>query len=1634
MRKLLLLMSLILFTGFCSAQLSVNLQQPPPNQLRATDIWKITIINSGKSTLQVTINGTLELSGEGIIIEGNSNIISLPSGIKRITYDDIKTGSVTFKSGKWREAFTRTGNAPSGDYTICVHVKDQSGEEIGTSCTDQNVAITSAPALNSPADGGTIQAQQPPVFTWMPPRPMPSGQVIYKLKIVEILGNQSPNIAIQRNPALFEKSDIRSTMFQYPVSARQIELGKQYAWTVQAFNSSGQAIGENNGTAQQFTFSTVAPPHQLRSMAAPNPDTTASGSSNSTSATSGNGSAAIGDTIRAGLNGEFKAIVAQITTEADSSLTGKATVYMHWLMTSVAVEFKKIRIDSTKRLISGGIVTSESGSSNTSYQAYPKAWALSLLSGPGVANVVDNTINWTNNQINNLVTWTNGLNFGQPSINYNSNIPPPPIPNNALKMPFGLQFNNGNQKLVITEIIFEKDESKINFLAQEQFTKSATVYKLGFAGKYFKIHPNSIDFSSGRVELAEDISIPNTSANPKMTLNFEQGTDSSGCYVEWDSAGITEVNVGIDVTFSRDWLLPVPTSNDTVTATFTGNGTSLQDILLTGVIPHCEIVGTNGLKIEADTISLDLSDTRNPDGMYFPKNYTNDTSSAAKLQWEGLYIKSFGLTLPDTWKTGANPTQVIATDLIIDDFGVTMKMLATNVVTFSTGKVANLSASLDTLRISMLKGSLTDGSAKGLIVLPISKDTVTNSLRYTATFSQAANVNTFQIVIVPIEPINADILKGKMTLDPTSNITALISPNLKQLSVSLNGSFKWDNPNLVPPAASSAFRALGIQGIKMEMDFENIGLVYKHTTSSDSLTFSPGTWSFASPQKFLANFPVSIKKVYYKSLSTVAPSNSNSKELFRGALMIDIVADLTEDIGGSTTVGAAFAVELNTSTIKFKPEFKGVFIDSIAVHANLPAVNIEGSICFRDNDPVYGNGYLGTLSVAFTPVGISANALVEFGNTNYQNGSTLYRYWRVEADVLLPPPGIPFLPGIAFRGFGGGAYYNMDATLTTSTQTPSGKKYTFKPKYSTFGLKVAAVIATTPKEETFNADVSLDAQFSKAQGLIFIAFNGDFYVGAGLTTLKRAKAEVKGNVNVSYNFPDKHFNLSASVLVDAPPIKTPNPANLVLDINGKLNQWYFKFGEPTSNPSSLVSVDVFNVHLYQYLMFGNHITPPTGFTQTFKDGYHGVFGTYPGMAVSTAGVTNLNTATGKGLALGVGFAFNKNLNFNVIGSYDASLALGAGAELDLAFAEYNGMNCENPAERIGINGWQASGDIGFYAYVVASIKNTSNGNTWQLADIRAGGWLTGKFPNPVYVAGAVQGLVKIGHFTTWTHALGDWYYHSIHDYGWGPCVHLQDHYLVNTSFNHSFTYGTNCGTSTALTGTAVTQGDAAGDQQQLLIKYVHPSQQYDFPIQSPLAVQYGLIPNNVFDVSEQQSDGSVKSRTFKMVVTTNLKVQNTDGSFSIQNLRSNENNLGEFLYTVIVPNVINTSTQMAVSGSIANTAILSNSSTHLNTNLSANINHSYALGNMQTITYPLPPVTSSYGNLPPEPPEIHNDLTINKNYVFTVTATLKEYVNNVWVDAKNKTNHVVTQTITKNLRTGSQYVTVSTQQLQQQVH
>ena len=241
-------LAILFFTGlqFSSVlagdKIKIHLQQPPPNKLGVSDLWKLTLENITREDLTIYLEGTVTESKDGIIVEGQSKSFVVKPGKTSYGYNDFKNGSVSWKNNKYQEAIVRTGNAPSGSYSICVTAKLESGEVVGQeNCIDQQIEITTEQqiSLASPNDAEVINPEIPIIFNWIAPSPAPrGGNCTYTLRIVEKRGSQSPDAAMKENRDFFKRDNIFLTSFVYPIDAPKFELGKTYVWNV-------TSIGQN---------------------------------------------------------------------------------------------------------------------------------------------------------------------------------------------------------------------------------------------------------------------------------------------------------------------------------------------------------------------------------------------------------------------------------------------------------------------------------------------------------------------------------------------------------------------------------------------------------------------------------------------------------------------------------------------------------------------------------------------------------------------------------------------------------------------------------------------------------------------------------------------------------------------------------------------------------------------------------------------------------------------------------------------------------------------------------------------------------------------------------------------------------------------------------------------------------------------------------------------------------------------------------------------------------------------------------------------------------------------------------------------------------------------------------------------
>lgn len=216
-------------------QIGIVLTQPPPNQLKVADLWRIRLTNTTGQTIKVYLYGTADEAKDGPIVAATTAVFDLPPGVKTVTGNDIQPIDADYFNDRYKQFFLRTGQAPTGDYRVCVRVIDAATRaELGTDCYDQVVQIVTPPVLVNPDDESTVNDRLP-VFSWIAPTPLKPGQrPTYQLKIVEILGRQTPYDAMMSNPAFFTRERIPSQLFAFPIAARGFRADQRYAWRITA--------------------------------------------------------------------------------------------------------------------------------------------------------------------------------------------------------------------------------------------------------------------------------------------------------------------------------------------------------------------------------------------------------------------------------------------------------------------------------------------------------------------------------------------------------------------------------------------------------------------------------------------------------------------------------------------------------------------------------------------------------------------------------------------------------------------------------------------------------------------------------------------------------------------------------------------------------------------------------------------------------------------------------------------------------------------------------------------------------------------------------------------------------------------------------------------------------------------------------------------------------------------------------------------------------------------------------------------------------------------------------------------------------------------------------------------------------
>lgn len=854
------------------------------------------------------------------------------------------------------------------------------------------------------------------------------------------------------------------------------------------------------------------------------------------------------------------------------------------------------------------------------------------------------------------------------------------------------------------------------------FTAYASI-KLPGSSRPIAFRASKVGFNKGGLTFSETkmvLAAPQYIALSDQ-LALELPSDGSN-YLEFDCKGFKSVNLKGNFSFTNSSIIPDKdkTTDKKVYASVEINTTDLSNIIASVKMTPFKIAGIDDVSFEVKNATVDLSDYRNPSGFAFPADYLQQLGDSPNL-WRGFYLEELTVNV----KGFANePTAIQAKQLLIDDAGVSGRVSASNILSIDKGSADGWPVSVKEISLSFLRNKLKGGTLSGELIVPfLGKD----PLLYTAEVQQVEKELNYKFLVAT-------------TTDKEYSAPLSASIKLKQGSTI---TLEKKNGELLPSALLHG--TISVKNDKLEssgIEFQNLNLISRkpYVKGGEFSTVSSG-------ESKTMGFPVRIDNLSLKIMEGQVALGFGVGLNFMGAdakgfsakTSIAVFAKL-DDTQNSSEAEDAF--------IPKKQEWKydHTKINDIELSCNTTALTLNGRLSILDNDPEFGNGFHGSLSLSVKNVlerGVQVNG--------YFGSKEGFRYWHL--DAYAPTGMIPIAPSLFINGIIGGASYKMvrketfkpdftklntevqgDAPPAENTNRSSGVSFT--PDKTAGYSFMAGVTLIAGNEKAFNSDAVLEIALNESGGFRYVNFKGTGYFFTSVKTRGRStgpgtvKAPVFADLNMMYDHNNNvfHANLKTYMNLEGT-IRGTGPENLMGEavMHWDSKDWYIYIGRS----SAMLGVDIAHLAVAQgYFMAGTQIEglplPPAELREIMGQ-------RNPDLVRDENAL-----AMGRGFATGVRFEAGFDSKDKLRPFY-AELKIGAGA--DMMIRDFGNTTCANATGKIGFDGWYASGQA--YVFMKGKVGVKVKGHKFDFLNLGAAALLQAKLPNPSWLKGELAGKYSV---------------------------------------------------------------------------------------------------------------------------------------------------------------------------------------------------------------------------------------------------------------------------------------------------
>jgi hypothetical protein len=848
--------------------------------------------------------------------------------------------------------------------------------------------------------------------------------------------------------------------------------------------------------------------------------------------------------------------------------------------------------------------------------------------------------------------------------------------------------------------------------------------KLAFQAKNVPFNPKGVRNGGAKPTRLKLVGDQKIKLGPNMHMVFN--ADSN--FVQWDCEGYAGMGIDADIFFSKRIMVDaIDTSKQVVTNFHIPLVEDLKTIVVSVSINRPFMVPKlSGFKFTATNLTLDRSETANPFGAQIPNSVlsTYDTPN----NWMGFYASVIAITLPESWSKNTSATTIGASHLVIDDGGVSGDFFATNIFSSSEASMSDWAYSLDSVRLSLIAGNVVGAGFGGMVSIPQLNDA---AIKYHAGITHLPQQPdySFDFTLSPAATMvyNLPCFNSTVVLYPTTSFGVTYVNNRFKPSAKLNGLFTVNNPKL-------RLNSLGFSNIALVSHAPYIlGGTFALTAVDTS---SAGNGTSAGDESQTAHQVAGLKL----SLDALSIGVNNNVVLIHAQVSLCLGGEKLE---GSTNNSNSFGVstginifsKLEVANGRTKIVYDRFSVDNIAINVNTSPFWLNGIIALRNDDPVFGDLFYGSIQFQLNKLMKNGPALfsVGFGKISGK------KYWFVDAGV---PVNIQ-MGSVTITNLYGGVRYRVQSELTNLqmldkafARVPSVVVPTipFVPNL-TLGLGFRAGVALmAAKESAFNAEAMLDVQFNANGGFLSINFDGRARMLVSRANINGgSSAKVLATLSVAYNHETKVFNAALNGLLTMPNYLNGS-VNITMHVDS--NDWYFYLNRP-SNRAIVEVVNLFNANFYfEVGTIIDPLPPPPAAV------INALGSSYSPIAVN-ASLLGQGDGFLVGAAISAGFSgeFPHNTNWR------GFISIGIGAGFDMTMVRLNpGAHCsgEGPA---GVNGWYCSGQV--YAWLNGALGARRYSNDGELrqeysiASINAAALLQGRLPKPTLVNGAVGFQVSL---------------------------------------------------------------------------------------------------------------------------------------------------------------------------------------------------------------------------------------------------------------------------------------------------